>query len=489
MALVLALANPLSAKEEAGSARAIARQLNEAFVEIAAEVAPSVVVISVVQKVDEESATGHPLMEMFPEELREQMERYFDQRKNDAPKDPRRGRPPAPTGNGSGVIIRDDGYILTNQHVVEDAEQIKVKLSDGREFKAELTGLDARSDIAVIKLIEPPKDLKAAKLADSGAVRVGEFAIAVGAPFELERSFTFGHVSAKGRNNVMPFSMRGNSMEQDFIQTDANINPGNSGGPLVNLDGEVIGINSLIRGLGTGIGFAIPSNLAREISAELITHGRFTRAWLGISIGNLRDNQDYAEMLKDLKEGVVVNGRVPEGPAAKSDLKDGDVITAVDGKAVKESAELRALVSRKKPGEVVTLDVHRLGKSLKIRVRPEPFPEEGPLVASARPRRAPAEAETLLLGLKVKPLTKETAKKFGAEVRPGVIVIEVEPDSPAAERGLRPGDIITEINHETVTSPSEFREAVKQGDVRNGVLLNFVRDGQGSFRVLKEKSE
>lgn len=485
--LAFALTCPVAAKDS--PARTVARQLNEAFVEVAAQVAPSVVVISVVQKAEEEGAAGHPLMEMFPDELREQMERYFDQRRKDAEKNPKRERPPAPTGNGSGVIIRDDGYILTNQHVVEDAEQIKVKLSDGREFKAELTGLDAKSDIAVIRLVEPPKDLKAAKLADSTAVQVGEFAIAVGAPFELEHSFTFGHVSAKGRNNIVPFSIRGNALEQDFIQTDANINPGNSGGPLVNLDGDVIGINSLIRGLGTGIGFAIPSNLAKEISDELIAHGKFTRAWLGISIGNLRDNADYAEMLKDLKDGVVVNARVADGPAAKSDLKDGDVITAVDGKEVKESSELRALVSRKKPGELVTLDVHRLGKNLKIKVRPEPFPDEGPSVAAARPRRAPAEAETLLLGLKVRPLTKETAKKFGTEVRPGVIVTEVEPNSIAAERGFQPGDIITEVNHEDVTTPKEFHEAVKQGDLKAGVLLNYVRDGQGGFRALREKSE
>ena len=489
-ALLLASIQTTRAKEEPKAARSVARQVNEAFVAVAAEVAPSVVVISVVQKPDMAAgADGHPLLELFPEELREQMEQYFDQKKKEAPKESRRERRPAPTGNGSGVILRADGYILTNQHVVEEAEQITVKLSDGREFKAELTGLDEKADVAVIRLVDPPKDLKPAKLADSSAVRVGEFAIAIGAPFELEHSFTFGHVSAKGRNNVMPFTQRGNAMEQDFIQTDANINPGNSGGPLVNLEGEVIGINSLIRGLGTGIGFAIPSNLAKEISDELIAHGKFTRAWLGISIGNLRENADYAEMLKGVKEGVVVNARVPEGPAAKSDLKDGDVITAVDGKAVKESVELRALVSRKKPGEEVTLDVHRLGKNLKIKVRPEAYPEAGSMVTSVRPRRAPTEAETLLLGLTVKPLTKESAKKFGAELQPGVIITEVESNSIAAERGFQSGDIITDINHEPITSLKEFQEAMKQGDLKNGVLLNFVRAGQSSFRVLKEKSE
>jgi serine protease Do len=279
------------------------------------------------------------------------------------------------------------------------------------------------------------------------------------------------------------------SFDQDFIKTDANINPGNSGGPLVNLDGEVIGINSMIRGMGTGIAFAIPSNLAREISDQLIAHGKFTRSWLGISIGSLRDNEDYAGMLKDLKDGVVVNGRVPEGPAAKSDLKDGDVITSVDGKAVKTPSDLRSLVSRKRPGDVVTLDVHRLGKELQVKVRPEAWPEETQTAAVARPRRAPAEAETALLGFKVRPLTKESAKKFGVEVQPGVIVTEVQANSLAADRGFKPGDVITEINHEPVKSPKDFNEALKQARLKEGVLLNFVREGQSGFRVLREQAD
>ncbi len=482
----LVLPAGLSAAEAPSDARRLARQLNEAFVEVAAEVAPSVVVINVVQKAPEEM-TAHPFLEAFPDELREQMERYFERRQKDRDREPKGRTPPAPSGNGSGVIVRADGYILTNQHVVEDAESIAVKLSDGREFPAELTGLDEKSDLAVIRLKDPPAGLKPAKLADSAAVRVGEFAIAVGAPFELEHSFTFGHVSAKGRRDVLPnWSNGSGSFDQDFIQTDANINPGNSGGPLVNLDGEVIGINSLIRGMGTGIGFAIPSNLAREVGDELIAHGKFTRSWLGISIGSLRDNPDYAEMLREVKEGVVVNARVPEGPAARSDLKDGDVITAVDGQAVKDPADLRSLVSRKRPGTEVVLDVHRLGKELQIRVRPEPWPDP-PQLATTAPRRAPAEPETAHFGFKVKALTKENARKYGVEPQDGVIVTEVKPESLAAERGFRPGDIITEVNHESVKSPREFNEAMKGAKPREGVLLNFVREGQGGFRVLRQR--
>lgn len=479
----------LDAKETPGTALDMARLLNEAFVELAERVSPSVVVISVVQKPEAEVAGsgGHPFLEMFPEEWREELEKRF---KNNE----RRGnRRPQPSGRGSGVVLREDGYILTNNHVVEEAETIKVRLRDGREFKAEVTGLDEKSDLAVIKLVEPPKDLRVAKLADSAKVRVGEFAVAIGAPFELDYSLTFGHVSAIGRGNVVPYYLGGNMMDQDFIQTDANINPGNSGGPLVNIEGEVIGINSIIRGMGTGIGFAVPSNLAREVSEQLIAHGKFTRSWLGIGINALRENRDYAEMFGELKEGVIVESKRSDGPAAKSELKTGDVITAVDGKQVKDPTELRALISRKTPGENVTLDVSRLDKgskvkSLKIKVRPEAWPDQLAQVGPSL-RQAPKEAETMFLGIKVKPMSKDTAKEYGVELTEGVIVTEVEPDSLAAERGLQPGDVITEINHEQVSSPKEFRAALKEASLKNGILLNYTRKGEGGFTVLKEKAE
>jgi len=490
---VLAALLPLATGAEPSPARTLARQLNEAFVEVAAQVAPSVVVINVVPKA-KDSPEAHPFLEFFPDELREQMERHFEEKREERSREKESGRPKpdrqVPSDNGSGVVIRDDGYILTNFHVVESAAEIRVKLSDGREFAASLTGLDRKSDLAVIRLQEPPKDLRPARFADSAAVRVGEFAIAIGAPFDLEHSFTFGHISAKGRRDVLPnWTRSAGAFDQDFLQTDASINPGNSGGPLVNLDGEVIGINSLIRGMGTGIGFAIASNLAKEVSTALIEQGTFTRSWLGIQIGSLRDNPDYAEMLKGVTAGVVVNGRVPDGPAAKSDLKDGDVITSVDGKPVATPADLRSLVSRKRPGQPIALDVHRLGKELKIEVRPEAWPEETE-VAATLPRKAPAEtAEPVVLGLKVRALNRDTARKFGVEVRPGVIVTEVQSDSLAAERGFKPGDIITEVNHEEVTSPKEFNAEVRRAKLKEGVLLNFVRGGESGFRVLRERGD
>lgn len=488
----LLLATPATAAEGALKPMDVARMLNRAFVDLADQVSPSVVVIQVIQKPGavEGLGQGHPLLEMFPEEWREELERRFRSDREGGEggegQPRRRNRRPAPTGQGSGVIIRADGYILTNHHVVEDADEIKVRLKDGREFKAELAGTDQQSDVAVIKLKEPPADLRAAKLADSDQVRVGEFAVAIGAPFELDYSVTFGHVSAKGRTDVVPGWMGGGAMDQDFIQTDANINPGNSGGPLVNIDGEVIGINSIIRGLSTGIGFAIPSNLAKEISERLISDGKFTRSWLGINIGALREDEDYQAMLKDIADGVVVISRLAGSPAARSELKEGDVITAVDGVTVKTPSELRALVSRKRPGQEVTLDVHRLGKNLQVKISPEAWPEEM-ASASPRPRRAPAEAETMFLGIKVKPLDADAAEEAG--LKSGVVVTEVSPDSVAAERGIAVGDVITEINHEPVDSPRKFRELLKDANLKEGVLFNLSRDGQRTFRVLKDSGE
>ncbi|HTH47060.1 MAG TPA: trypsin-like peptidase domain-containing protein, partial [Candidatus Limnocylindria bacterium] len=255
----LAAALPPAVLAKDSEALQIARQLNEAFIEVADNVSPSVVVITVTEKKDTETMQQmHRFFQALPPELQE-------------------GEAPQRTGQGSGVIVREDGYIVTNNHVVNGAEKIRVRLKDGREFDAEVRGTYPDADIAVVKLKGDVKNLHVAKFADSEKVRVGEFAIAIGAPFELDYSVTYGHVSAKGRANL-----GGGPGDQDFIQTDASINPGNSGGPLVNLNGEIIGINSMIRGMGTGIGFAIPANNAHEISDRLIADGKFTRSWLGI---------------------------------------------------------------------------------------------------------------------------------------------------------------------------------------------------------------
>lgn len=454
----------------------IARALNQAFVEVAEKVTPAVVVISVVQKATLFSPTDEEddSTESLPPELRRHSQLPYEELPQEKA-----------YGQGSGVIIREDGYILTNGHVVEDADKISVRLHDGRTFKAKVRGVDAKSDVAVLKI--DAKGLPVAALADSTKTRVGEFAIAIGAPFSLDYSVTYGHVSAKGRSNIIE-GRDGAAMDQDFIQTDANINPGNSGGPLVNINGEVIGINTLIRGLHTGIGFAIPSGLAKEISDKLITDGKFTRVWLGIEISAYRDDPDYSELLKGIKDGVVVRAIQPDGPAYKSDLKPSDVITAVDGKAVGTPQDLRGEIRGKRIGQSVTLDVVRNGKSTQVKVKPAEWLETPGVVELARNNSSRPEERTRL-GFTVHALTREVAKQFGAEMTEGVIVLSVDKGTLASRLGIRPGDIITAVNQQSVTSPKQFREALKAGNLKKGIVLNIVTGKTARFEVLKQGDE
>jgi serine protease Do len=459
---------------EAGSALKIAQQLNEAFVEVAQKVSPAVVVVNVLQKpapvADKDEGDGN--FDSLPPGFWKRFHEQFPQ-----------GMPTR--GQGSGVIVRPNGFILTNRHVVEDADTIEVRLQDGRTFKGVLRGVDPQSDVAVIKI--EAEHLPVARLADSSKVRVGEFAVAIGAPFSLDYSVTFGHVSAKGRSNIIPAFEGGGSMDQDFIQTDANINPGNSGGPLVNINGDVIGINTLIHGLHTGIGFAIPSNLAREVSEALIDTGKFTRAWLGIGIRSLREDAELRELIKGVEDGVVVGSILPEGPAAKSDLKPSDVIVAVDGRKVSTPQQLRAEVRRKKIGHPITLDVFRKGRTTQIDVMAAEWEQPKPAVAAAR--KAPAEKDPTGLGVKVDLLTKELASQFRLEVTEGVVVTSVEKNSPAARRGLQPGDIITSINQQAIKTPNDFREAMDRADLKKGVIVNLINGNTARFEVVKDSAE
>lgn len=459
-------------------AMGLARKLNQAFIEVADKVSPSVVVIRVAYKAEysEAQRQENPLWEWLPPEFRREMEERFRDRG-----EPRRNRAPVYSGQGSGVVMREDGYILTNGHVVEGAERIKVRFSDGKEYDAEIRGADSQSDVAVIKV--DARGLPAAKFADSDQVRVGEFAIAIGAPFELDYSVTFGHVSAKGRSSIIPDP----SMDQDFLQTDANINPGNSGGPLVNIDGEIMGINTLIRGLRTGIGFAIPGNLAREVAEQLIETGKFTRAWLGIEIRALSEDAEYRDLVEGVRDGVVVRGIVKEGPAAQSELRLGDVITSVDGKAVATAQQLRGEIRAKKIGSAVTLDVVRRGKPIKVSVSPAEWPEEA--TPAFNRRATPSTPETTDLGISVRLLTRDLAQEMGLEYTEGLVVTAVAPDSIAAQKGVRKGDIVTEINQTETRTLREFRQAVRDTDLKQGVVVNLVREGVSRFVILKETAE
>jgi len=457
---------------ESGTGLELARQLNQAFVEVARKISPTVVVISVIEKPaapsdDEDDSAFDSLPPGFWRRFHEQFR-----------------QPPQETrGEGSGIIIRPDGYILTNQHVVEDAESIEVRLQDGRRFHATVRGVDVPSDVAVIKI--DAQGLPVATLADSSQIRVGEFAIAVGTPFSLDYTVTFGHVSATGRANVAP-SLAGAAMDQDFIQTDALINPGNSGGPLVNIGGEVIGINTLIRGLHTGIGFAIPSNLAKEIADKLIADGKFTRPWLGIAIGAVRDNPDFQALTPGIADGVIVSRILPSGPAAKSQLKPSDVITAVDGEVVSTPQQLRTAIRRKTVGRPVTLTVFRNGKTLPIQLSPAEWTEPAATAVAAK-SSAPAARAPVKLGLTVQVLTQELAERFGVEPADGVVVTTVEKGSLAARHDLKPGDIITAVNQQPVTTPKTFDDALKGADLSKGLLVNLISANIARFEILKDE--
>jgi serine protease Do len=448
----------------------VARQLNRAFVEVAEKVMPAVVVIKVHQRPPEFSS-----LEGESDAPRRRSPRRFHEDLEET------------IGSGSGVIIRKDGYIVTNRHVVEEAERIEVRLKDGRKFPATVRGVDAQSDVAVIKI--EATDLPVAQLADSSKTRVGEFAIAIGAPYQFDYSVTFGHVSAKSRDNVIPRYFGGGAYDQDYLRTDANINPGNSGGPLVNIEGEVIGINTIIRGINTGIGFAIPASLVKDVSDQLISNGKFTRAWLGVSILALDEDDRYHELIPEVKAGVVVRAIVPNGPAAKSELRASDVILAVDGKPVATPQELRNEIRGKQLGAPVRLTVHRAGKKTQVEIRPGEWVQEAeskPVAATTTTRtNTPAK-----LGLEVKALTTELAEKFGIKsLDAGVIVTSVEADSVAKRNGIQPGDLITAINQQPTPSPRRFQEAMKAADLQKGVVVNLTSQNSARFEILKAEEK
>jgi serine protease Do len=445
----------------------LARQLNRAFIEVAEKASPAVVVVNVVEKPGASSPD------------------WFDDETDASPNHKLRPQKSEKIfGQGSGVIIRNDGYIITNNHVVEDAEKIEIKMRDGRTFPAEIRGRDAASDLAVLKI--KARDLPVARLADSSRTRVGEFAIAIGAPFSLDYSVTFGHVSAKGRSNIVPDWEDGGAMDQDFIQTDANINPGNSGGPLLNIDSEVIGINTLIRGLHTGIGFAIPSNLAREISDKLIADGKITRPWLGVKIHSVADDPDFHELMPDVDSGVIVQSISPGGPAAKSGLRPADVITAIDGKSVGNSQQIRDEVRRKTIGQLVTLDVLRAGKAIQLKLKTEP---ELDVAATTNESFAAESAAAANLGLTVHPVTRQLTDHFGVNMTEGVIVVAVDKNGPAAQNEIKPGDIITSVNQQPVANPKQFHDALKKADLKKGVLLNLTNRDESWFEILHDSGD
>ena len=460
------------AAAEAG--KGVVEALNNAFTKVFEIVAPSVVIIEISKKDD--GSERSPFDDLFFQQQQQPQPDEDEPRRRTPPR-----RLPPVQSEGSGYIVRPDGYIYTNFHVLEGADKIDVKLKDGREFPAKVVGTDEKTDVAVIKI--DAKDLPVVQLADSDKVRVGQFAFAIGAPFKLDYTFTYGVISGKGRSKLIP---TGGYSIADYLQTDASINPGNSGGPLCDIEGKVIGMNTLINGLNRGLGFAIPSNLVREIGEQLIAGNRILRPWLGIRIETLGEDSSIRDLFKGLEKGVVVRTIEADAPAYKSDLRPFDVITHVDTAPVKTDTELQHEILKKKIGQNVQLTVWRKGQTLKIPVTTGELPSQISRASNEPVRPSPpTQEETNKFGLQVQELTKEVAARLHLENTHGVIVTDVEDNSLAAQQGIEREDVITEVDGKSVKDVASFREALKKADPQRGILLYLDRKGSKTFAVLK----
>jgi len=386
---------------------------------------------------------------------------------------------PREHGLGSGVIVTKDGYILTNNHVVDNAENVQVTLPDGREFTAKVIGRDPKSDIAVIKI--PAQNLPVVPMADSDKVQVGDIVLAIGNPFGVGQTVTTGIVSAKDRGNL------GIEDYEDFIQTDAAINPGNSGGALVDVDGRLIGINTAIysrSGGNQGIGFAIPSDLARNVMDSLIEYGHVTRGYLGVMIQDVTPALAKEFKLKEAT-GALVGDVVADGPAAKAGFKDGDVVLNYNGKPISDSRHLRLMVGETKPGTRVPVKILRNGDSRTLEVTVQQLPGTEQLAKN----NAPSDNDNgTLNGVTISDLDQQTRQelKVPDDIK-GVVITEVQPDSPSADAGLKQGDIIEEINRHPVKTADEAVRLTEH--TKDKVTLLRIWSNGGSHYVVVDESK
>jgi serine protease Do len=438
----------------------------------AARVGPAVVAIGTSQSVD---ASTMPFG--FGDDF---LRRFFGMEPQEQQPTPAPKRQFRQQGLGSGVIVGSDGYILTSNHVVAGAEEIAVRLADDREFDAKVIGNDQPTDVALIKI--EAAGLPVARLGDSDKMEVGDWALAIGAPLGLQKTVTAGIISATGRANV------GIADYEDFIQTDAAINPGNSGGPLVNLRGEVIGINTAIAsrsGGYMGIGFAVPSNMARDVMNRLREKGEVVRGWLGVSIQNL--SKELAESMGlESADGALVSQVFDNGPAGKAGLKVGDVIIQYNGKPVKDVTELRTAVAWTEPGAKVEMVVLRAGNRETLSIQIERRGDQPQLARAGGGGRPAGPSEFKNLGIQVADLTPETAQRYGYEEGQGVLVTDVDPAGLAARTGLEPGMLILQVGGKPVRSVAEFKEALQGADAARGIPM-LVRAGDRQTFVLLKK--
>ncbi len=419
----------------------------QSFTELAESVSPAVVNIRTVKTI----RGGGPVFRHFQREpfgqndpFRDFFERFFGEEQQ---------REYKQRSLGSGFIIDPEGYIVTNNHVIEGADEIVVKLKNGKEFDAEIVGRDPNTDLALLK-VKSPENFQALKLGDSDQLKVGQWVVAIGSPFGLEQTVTAGIVSAKGR-------VIGSGPYDDFIQTDASINPGNSGGPLTNMEGEVIGINTAIVASGQGIGFAIPINLAKGIIEQLKATGEVTRGWLGVAIQDLTQEMADYYNLKDRK-GVLVAKVFENDPADKAGIKAQDIIISVNGKKIETSRELTSMIAGLVVGEKAKVTVLRNGKEKTFTVDIAKRDEDK--LASGKPSRSEEAGE---LGVQVSDITPEIADRLNITETEGVVVIGVDPASKSAVAGIQTGDVIREINRNRVKNVEDFKNillTIKQGE-------------------------
>ena len=443
------------------------------FAPIVKRVAPGVVKIFTTTRVQRTAYTGPgPDMDDFF--------RHFFGDLQPGRKSRRQFDTPRQEGVGSGVIATKDGYILTNNHVVDGADEVKVALQDGREFTAKVIGRDPKTDVAVVKI--DAKDLPAVAMADSDQVEVGDVVLAIGNPFGIGQTVTTGIVSATGRGGTVGLDY------EDFIQTDAAINPGNSGGALVDAEGRLVGINTAIlsrSGGNQGIGFAIPSDLARDVMASLIRDGHVTRGYLGVMIQDLTPSLAREFSLKDAK-GVLVADVTDNSPADQAGLKDGDVILEFNGKQVTDSRHLKLEVARAHPGQTVPVKILRHGNAKNLEVHIQPQPDSERLARNDTPDQ---KDNGTLNGVTVADLDRGARQQFNVPPHVhGVVVTVVEPDSPSAEAGLQPGDVIQEINRKSVTTAEEAVQLTERPADKT-TLLRVWRGGGSRYVVVDETSK
>ncbi len=436
-----------------GSGIASAKAVMPDFVELAKRLKPAVVNISTSKTITPSRMFQRP-SPFGQDPFDDFFNRFFENNR----------RPHTQRSLGTGFIISDDGYIITNNHVVDGADEIKVKLYDGREFKGVVKGADEKLDIALVK-ITTKEHVPVAPLGDSDKLQVGEWVMAIGNPFGLEATVTAGIVSAKGR-------VIGSGPYDDYIQTDASINPGNSGGPLFNAEGQVVGINTAIIAGGQGIGFAIPINMAKAIIPQLQEKGKVTRGRLGVMIQPLTEDLAKSFGVKGEK-GALVSEVIAGSPAEKAGLKVGDIIVTYDGKQLGEFNELPRLVASTPVGSKVKLDIIRDGKHKEVTVTIDKLQETAAEASGAIKR---------MLGMTVQELTPELATRMQLSVTKGVVVTEVAPAGAAVDAGIQPGDVIQEVNGSKISTLDEYDKALASVK-KNGLLRILLKRGTSSLFV------